>query len=47
MHALSAPAARQEQLGFNEEDAAWSELAMGNWPGGEIGGEMYDPSGGL
>ena len=31
-----------DHLGFNEEDAAWSELAMGNWPGaeGEFGGGM-------
>ena len=36
-----------DYLGFNEEDAAWSELAMGNWPGaeGDIVGEMDDSSG--
>ena len=35
-----------DHLGFNEEDAAWSELAMGNWPGaeGDFGGEMDDSS---
>ena len=34
--------AELDHLGFNEEDAAWSELAMGNWPGaeGEFGGGM-------
>ena len=48
----SSPVSNSEEeadlLGINEEDAAWSELAMGNWPGAEgdyyVGGEMDDSS---